>query len=418
MAGMFYTLQEVIEKLGKTEAEIKIFVREGRLREFRDGAKQLYKTEDVEALLGSAKHDTAILDDSLQISIDETGDVSLAPEELDALMNQDTSKNKAQETKAQLDETGELLAEETLGGTPKKSSKGKTRKPKADDEIELMPAEGTKASSKDVSDSISLVDSKQGADVSNEDTKISPGGDSINVLSESENDFKISDDTSSKTKVMQQKPKALDAKSGGGRLDDDVNIDAGGSGSGLLDLSLQADDTSLGAVLDDIYPESAGTPAAEQTPAAGVAVEAEAEKILEQPESAEIPQGTTPQEAAVLSGVSYVAAEPLADSSSNIFGVILFVPLIVLTYTTIVVISGYKPILNLQISSSIEPIIWYVAAGIGALVILVALIGSFSGKGGPKKPKAPKEPKVKKVKPPKEKKGKKGAEQQPAAEAK
>ena len=417
MAGMFYTLQEVIEKLGKTEAEIKIFVREGRLREFRDGAKQLYKTEDVEALIGSAKHDTAILDDSLQISIDETGDVSLAPEELDALMNQDTSKNKAQKTDIQLDETGELLAEETLGGTPKKPSKDKTRKPKADDEIELMPAEGTKASSKAVSDSISLVDSKQGADVSNEDTKISPGGDSINVLSESENDFKISDDTSSKTKVMQQKPKALDEK-GGGRLDDDVNIDAGGSGSGLLDLSLQADDTSLGAVLDDIYPESAGTPAAEQTPAAGVAVEAEAEKILEQPESAEIPQGTTPQEAAVLSGAAFAAVEPLADTSSNIFGVILFVPLVVLTYTTIVVISGYKPILNLQISSSIEPMIWYFAAGIAAVVVLVALIGSFSGKGGPKKPKAPKEPKVKKVKPPKEKKGKKGAEQPPAAEAK
>ena len=419
MAGMFYTLQEVIEKLGKTEAEIKIFVREGRLREFRDGAKQLYKTEDVDAILGSAKHDTAILDDSLQISIDETGDVSLAPDELDALMNQDTSKNKAQKTDIQLDETGELLAEETLGGTPKKPSKDKTRKPKADDEIELMPAEstnaGTKASSKPASDSLSLIDSKHGADASNEDTRISPGGDSINVLSESENDFKISDDTSSKTKVMQQKPKALDEKGSGGRLDDDMNLDAGGSGSGLLDLSLQADDTSLGAVLDDIYPESpGGTPAAEQTPGAGAAVADEAEKILEQPESAEISQGTTPQEAAVLSGTA-MAVELPPDSSSNVFGVILFVPLIVLTYTTIVVISGYKPILNLQISSSIEPIIWYVAAGIAAVVILAALIGSFAGKGGPKKPKAPKEPKVKKVKPPKEKKGKKGAEQAPAA---
>ena len=279
---------------------------------------------------------------------------------------------------------------------------------------------GTKAPSKPASDSLSLIDSKHGADTSNEDTRISPGGDSINVLSESEGegDFKISDDTSSKTKVMQQKPKALDQKGGGGRLDDDMNLDGGGSGSGLLDLSLQADDTSLGAVLDDIYPESAGTPAAEQTPAAGVAVEAEAEKILEQPESAEIPQGTTPQEAAVLSGAAFAAVEPLADTSSNIFGVILFVPLVVLTYTTIVVISGYKPILNLQISSSIEPMIWYFVAGLAAVVILVALIGSFARKGGPKKPKAPKEPKVKKVKPPKEKKGKKGAEQPPAAEAK
>ena len=32
------------------------------------------------------------------------------------------------------------------------------------------------------------------------------------------------------------------------------SVDSGGSGSGLLDLTREADDTSLGAVLDDIYP--------------------------------------------------------------------------------------------------------------------------------------------------------------------
>ena len=73
MAGMFYSLQQTIEKLGKTEAEIKTLVREGKLREFRDGAKQLYKTEDVDALASVPKGDTAILDDSMQLAIDETG---------------------------------------------------------------------------------------------------------------------------------------------------------------------------------------------------------------------------------------------------------------------------------------------------------------------------------------------------------
>ena len=34
---------------------------------------------------------------------------------------------------------------------------------------------------------------------------------------------------------------------------DDINLDSFGSGSGLLDLSLQADDTSLGGILDEIY---------------------------------------------------------------------------------------------------------------------------------------------------------------------
>lgn len=41
-------------------------------------------------------------------------------------------------------------------------------------------------------------------------------------------------------------------------IEEDVNLDSFGSGSGLLDLSLQADDTSLGGILDEIYaPEMA-----------------------------------------------------------------------------------------------------------------------------------------------------------------
>ena len=41
-------------------------------------------------------------------------------------------------------------------------------------------------------------------------------------------------------------------------IEDDVNLDSFGSGSGLLDLSLQADDTSLGGILDEIYTSEGG----------------------------------------------------------------------------------------------------------------------------------------------------------------
>jgi hypothetical protein len=400
MAGMFYTLQEVIEKLGKTEAEIKTFVREGKLREFRDGAKQLYKIEDVDALAGAAKNGSAVLSDSLEISLDETGDVSLAPEELDVLMGSEEKKNSDQESNFQLDETGELMAEETLGGTPKAK--------KTDDDILLSPAaDGTSA----VSDSISIAgdNAKQDSSLTEEDTRISAGGDSIKVLGESDTDFKVTDDTSSETKMTPEKPKG-----NGGRLDADVNLDAGGSGSGLLDLSLQADDTSLGAVLDDIYPESQGTPLApEPSPMAAEAESAEPEGMLEQPEDVGIPDDVIPrhQPAASAQPVVVMAAELPADASSNIFGFILFVPLIVFIYTAIVVVASYKPISNLPILSAIGPMIWYVAGGLAAAVVLMVLIGSFAGQ--PKKPKAPKEPKAKKAKPKKEKKAKKGKEQPP-----
>jgi hypothetical protein len=41
-------------------------------------------------------------------------------------------------------------------------------------------------------------------------------------------------------------------------IEEDVNLDTFGSGSGLLDLSLQADDTSLGGILDEIYTSDSG----------------------------------------------------------------------------------------------------------------------------------------------------------------
>src|SRR5580692_792540 len=50
MAKMFYTLDEAKSALSKNEEEIKQYTREGRLREFRDGPRLMYKADQVEAL--------------------------------------------------------------------------------------------------------------------------------------------------------------------------------------------------------------------------------------------------------------------------------------------------------------------------------------------------------------------------------
>ena len=50
MAEKFYSLEEVIEKLGKTGDEVREMVQQGKLREFRFGANISYKVEEVEAL--------------------------------------------------------------------------------------------------------------------------------------------------------------------------------------------------------------------------------------------------------------------------------------------------------------------------------------------------------------------------------
>ena len=50
MAKMFYTLDETKVALAKTEEDIKQLTREGRLREFRDGPRLMFKADQVEQL--------------------------------------------------------------------------------------------------------------------------------------------------------------------------------------------------------------------------------------------------------------------------------------------------------------------------------------------------------------------------------
>jgi len=50
MAGMFYSLKEAAERLGKAENELIELVKQGKLREFRDGANLLLKIDEIEAL--------------------------------------------------------------------------------------------------------------------------------------------------------------------------------------------------------------------------------------------------------------------------------------------------------------------------------------------------------------------------------
>src|SRR5438445_5415332 len=52
MAKMFYTLEETKAALGKSEEEVRQFAREGRLREFRDGPRLMFKADQVDQLKG------------------------------------------------------------------------------------------------------------------------------------------------------------------------------------------------------------------------------------------------------------------------------------------------------------------------------------------------------------------------------
>lgn len=177
MAKPFYSIEEVCDKL-RTDAEsVKTMVREGKLREFRDGGKVFFRAEDVDRLSGGgAKADSGEL--TLEAADDELP----------------------------------TLADSGSGGTSVIGLAAEDSKPSKDD----TAVQGRGAM---------LVDDEMELDA----------------------------DPMAKTQITSA------------ASSDAVTLEGTGSGSGLLDLTREADDTSLGAeLLDEIYPgedEAAPAPA-------------------------------------------------------------------------------------------------------------------------------------------------------------
>jgi hypothetical protein len=265
MAKMFYTLEEVCEKLAKNEDEVKEMVRSGQIQEFRDRDKLMFKVEQVD-LLASGDEDTS--------------DVHL-----------------------------EL--EDTSGGS------------------------GSGVALKDES-AIGLEESREGTGVSVFDTD--HGG----------------EDTG---KTM--------AEEG---YDEELGLDAVGSGSGLLDLTRESDDTSLGAeLLEEVYQseEAVEIPAH----ASGLFEAAAAEKPGE--EVAPPPGAPMP-----------VVVEAYDGTGSGLGAGLLIGALAALVCVAIVGIVGVRgstPVLATKIASSGNSVMMW-SAGLLGITIVLGLIGLFIGR--------------------------------------
>src|SRR5690349_8855479 len=59
MAKMFYTTDEAAQKLGVSNDQLKTLVGENKLREFRDGARVMFKVDQVDKLASDRKSGTA-----------------------------------------------------------------------------------------------------------------------------------------------------------------------------------------------------------------------------------------------------------------------------------------------------------------------------------------------------------------------
>ncbi|HSW01305.1 MAG TPA: hypothetical protein VLI39_14110 [Sedimentisphaerales bacterium] len=435
MAGMFYSLKETAQQLGKTEDQVKQLVKEGRLREFRDGSNLLFKIDEVNSLLSEgvdmALDEFPAAEDG---ALEELGLEEAPLEEAAPLLDEDLFK-LGEDDAAALEPTAEVESTSELGFAPEEPTGEEmafSEEAPAGDEVaaddmlfladEEQPAamEGTaEGSANDLGDGTEeeialagesgVLASESGSDITAMDTAIAAES-GVNVLGESSTDSSLTDDSMAETAVG---PAGSSGEASLEEIEDDVSLDSFGSGSGLLDLSLQADDTSLGGILDEIYTSEGGEGGGEASDAepAAVGEEASFDDITSEAEPGtaggaeeEMPMPEPVAAMPMMVGAAYVEAAP--DAQSNILGMLLFLPLLALLYTAIVAIAGLKGVTP-SILSSIQGLIWYILGGAIA-VSLIVVGGSFmAGRERSEAPaKARKEKKVKADKPAKEKKAK------------
>jgi len=289
MAKPFYSMEEVCQRLGKKEEQVRALVRDGALREFRDAGKVFFKADDVDKLAGGGSGEV-----ELEPVGDELPDISSAP-----------------------------------GGTSI---------------IGLEP----------------LGDEEE----TKEGTVISSAG--IGVFDDDE--LEIDADPMADTQVT------------AAAADDQVSLEGTGSGSGLLDLTREPDDTSLGAeLLDEIYPGEDEVDAAAASGLGAPAQQVE-EDEAEEPE----PVAAAPEPEPEYAAPRVVVA---GDPNEGLFGGLLVGALLLLTLAGSVVASnlqGFTPDYARFLSDNFWPFL----GGAVLLPILALLVGWVIGRAGAPKRRA------------------------------
>ncbi|MCE5327684.1 MAG: helix-turn-helix domain-containing protein [Planctomycetaceae bacterium] len=213
---MYYSEQEAAQALGVTPSALEGLVHENKLRVFQDGPRRMYRVDEVDALKTPA-----------------ADEVELTPADSAVLGSKEVELMPADESGVG---SGVGSGFDTAIGSGLGSGVESIGTGIASglDEISLESAADTAATPK-----------------SKEDTVITAEG--ISIFDEEDLEIEAADPMA-KTQIAPS-------------LEDQVSIEGVGSGSGLLDLTRESDDTSLGAeVLDhiDVDQEGAGISSSEE----------------------------------------------------------------------------------------------------------------------------------------------------------
>jgi len=325
MAKMFYTMEETKASLGRNEEEIKQLAREGRLREFRDGPRLMFKADQVEQLkseLGGGGGDA----------------INIAP---------------GGESGAPIGLVGDSRAGSSIGSgiglvdAPGGGGKGDTHV-----DIGLSGSLGGS-----VGGSVSGIPSPgrsgprdpgashvgSGSGILNIGSGVGSGGSRAGITV-----FDVDDSQ----KVDPSAQTAINPS-----VQDQINLEGVGSGSGLLDLTRESDDTSLGAVFDELTPGARRTPSGHRAAPAPATMETQAGADFAIPEARS--RGT-------LAAPIYVeAADPMASALAGMSLAVVIV-LVFGGFILAAALLGYRPEILDKLSS--DGMMWGGIAVVGTLV--------------------------------------------------
>lgn len=279
MAKMFYTLEEVCQKLGKTGDEITQMVRSGQIQEFRDRDRLMFKVDQIDLLAGGEEDGSEV---HLELEDSAAGGSGLALKSESSGIGLADSREETGISVFDTDHTGNAASD----------------------------AEGTRA------------DEKVGAPEEEEE---------------------------------------------------ELALDAVGSGSGLLDLTRESEETSLGAeLLEEVYStddnveipahasglfEAAGLEKADETAAAAPAAPGAASAM---PMLIEVYDGT---------GSGFGAGLLIGAVAALVCAGII----------TVVAVGGATPDLAIRLGQT-SGSLWIWAGGFVGLTLVLGLVGLFIGK--------------------------------------
>jgi hypothetical protein len=325
MAKMFYTMEETKSALAKSEEDIKQLAREGRLREFRDGARLMFKADQVEQIKAELAGGAEILG----LGTDDEAPITLVDEPKSA--------------------TGSApgIAEPPPAKAP--------REPESPD-IGLSGSLSAAAKAPSATGSGTGLGNLAG---SGSGSGISSGGAARGGITIFDVDESQKVDPSAQTAISKS-------------IQEQVSLESVGSGSGLLDLTRESDDTSLGAVFDELTPGAAARRPAPSTTVSAMETQAGSDIGM--------PAIDRTSRSGISGAVIYVEE---ADAVGAALGAASLVAALVVCFGAFVlgaVLLGYRPdILNdLQWEKNLK---LYLLGAVAATA-LVFLVGFFLGRPG------------------------------------